>query len=97
MLVVTKDMPPLLEERFPLRLQRCGKGGWFFITCDAIPGLSAFGPELECLFNDLEIAGADLLKSRGHNVVRLKVEAVPATDTNSWAVADKFELTTKAA
>lgn len=95
MLAVVKDSPPI--ERFPLRVQRCGKGGWFFVKCEGIDGLSAFGPELECLFNDIEIAGAELLKSRGHNIVSLKVEAVPETDDNSWAIADRFELTAMAA
>lgn len=97
MLAVIKDVPPIQVDRFPLRVQRFGKEGWFFVSCDGIPGLSAFGPELKSLFTDIEIAGAELLRSRGTNVIRLKIEAVPDTDDNTWAPAEKYELMAEAA
>jgi len=88
---------PLPLKSFPIRVERCGRDGWFFIACDEIPGLSAFGPELQLLFTQLENAGEALLRLRGIEHIELAVEVVPNTspmisDGCTWAEANKYEL-----
>jgi len=83
------------EASFPLRVERFNEDGWFFVACDGIPGLTAFGPDLEDVFRNLEIAGTELLRRRGREVLSMKVEAVskdvPERE-RSWSRMDLFAL-----
>lgn len=89
----TEEKVRKVSASFPLRIQKCGAEGWFFISCVGIPGLSAFGPDLEPLFDELKIAGTQLLHDRGVRVIRLEIIAISKSpNPNSWNEADKFEL-----
>lgn len=61
----------------PLLVERFGRKGWFFLSCPDIPGLSLFGPDLDDLTDNAEIAIAELLKKRGENILRVSIEPVP--------------------
>ncbi len=75
------------ETVHPLHLERFGQDGWFFLRCEAIDGLNLFGPDLDDLIDHAEIAIAELMKARGENVVRVKIEAVPEQASSpAWGV-----------
>ena len=74
------------ETVHPLSLERFGKHGWFFLRCEAVDGLNLFGPDLDELMQSAEIAIAELLKTRGENVIKVTIDSVPAADAASpWA------------
>lgn len=56
-----------MEDRqaFLLRIQRFENRGWFFVACDDVPGLSAFGPDLDDVLERIVSAGTDLMNRRG--------------------------------
>lgn len=73
----------------PLNVERYGRKGWFYLTCDDIPGINLFGPDLEELFDSAEIAIFELLKRRGESVARVTIETMPEDGVDSapvWAV-----------
>lgn len=75
------------ETVHPLHLERFGQNGWFFLRCEAVDGLNLFGPDLDDLIDNAEIAIAELLKKRGENVVRVRIDTVPEeAGKQSWGV-----------
>jgi predicted RNase H-like HicB family nuclease len=76
----------------PLTVQRFGRKGWFFLSCEDIPGISLFGPDMEELIESAEIAIAELLKQRGEKIVRVTIEHVPEGQddvTPAWAIPNQ--------
>lgn len=72
----------------PLNVERYGRDGWFYMSCNDIPGIHLSGPDLDTLIDNAEIAIAELLKLRGQNVQRVTIETVPADQADSaptWA------------
>lgn len=95
-------------EQHPLRIERYGKDGWWFVACDGIPGLSSFGPDLDDVFKRLEEAGTELLRRRGRRNAVVTVERIAESDDPDpmipvWqsaeqpTVPDKYELHAQAA
>lgn len=73
----------------PLTIERYGRRGWFHLSCNDIPGICLFGPDLDELVDSAEIAIAELLKLRGEKIVRVTIEAVPEDQMDNapaWAI-----------
>lgn len=77
----------------PLNVEKYGHKGWYYLTCNDIPGINLFGPDLDELLDSAEIAIFELLKRRGENVARVTIEVVPEGDEDSalpvWAAPTK--------
>ena len=85
------------RKHFPLRIQRFGKDGWWYVACDEIPGLSSFGPDLAGTLKGIEKAGTELLRRQGREnaVVTVERRTAPTEDNPpmpAWQSVDEYEL-----